>query len=125
MTTKRLLAVVASIVGTAVILGIVSIEADMHATTYMADERATMAEPARPVDAGAFLVAEIVQDGDEMLLFPQTGDVIRCNDGEVRAADGPYVFEDGRLYTWVDGRKHRVWLYGVVARNRPNVRVDG
>jgi hypothetical protein len=120
-----LLAVIASIVGTAVILGIMSIEADMRATTYMADERATMTEPARPVDAGAFLVAEIVQDGDEMLLFPQTGDVIRCNDGEVRAADGPYVFEDGRLYTWVDGRKHRVWLYGVVARNRPNVRVDG
>jgi hypothetical protein len=51
--------------------------------------------------------------------------VVRCNQGEIRTEDGPYSFEDGKLYAWVEGHRQRVWLFGVVADERPSLQVDG
>ena len=125
LTTRRLLTVVLGIIGVAIVLGLLSLNAEMHAATWTAAETVATDGGASPVDSGAFVVAEIVRDGDEMLLFPQTGDVIRCNDGAIETADAPYLFKDGKLYTWVNGHRHRVWLFGVVAQTRPSIRVDG
>ncbi len=125
MTVKRLLTVVFAIVSATVALGIVSLSAQLQAATAMAGERVVRADSEDPVDPGAYLVADVVGNGDEMLLFPQTGAVIRCSRGQIRQMDGPCVFENGRIYTWVNGRKHRVWLFGVVSEKAPNVRVDG
>jgi hypothetical protein len=125
MTLKRLLTIVFGIVGIAILLGILSLNTEMQAATVMAGEGATRPPEAPPLDPSAFLVAEVVKGGDEMLLFPQTGDAIRCNNGTICNADAPYLFQDGKLYTWVKGHKHRVWLFGVVSESRPSVQVDG
>jgi len=123
MTIRRLLTVVFGIIGIATALGIVSLNAEMHAASFMAGESVAQAAEPEQIDPSAFLVAEIVRDGDEMLLFPQTGDVIRSHDSSIVEDDGPYLFQDGKLYTWVKGDKRRVWLFGVIAEERPSVRV--
>jgi hypothetical protein len=125
MTIKRLLTVVVAICAGALAVGLMSLSAEMRAVTWMAGEGVAQADTTHPVDSGAYLVANVVGDGDEMLLFPQTGDVIRCKGGTICTEDGPYAFDSGRLYTWVNGHKHRVWLFGVVADEQPNVHVDG
>ena len=125
MTVKRLLTVVFGIVGIAIAMGVLSLSAQMQAATCTAGESVGHAGERQRVDPGAFLVADIVRDGDQMLLFPQTGEAVRCKDGAICTTDGPYLFEDGKLYTWVNAHRHRIWLFGVISESRPSVQVNG
>jgi hypothetical protein len=125
MTVKRL-TIVVGIVSVGLVLGILSVNAEMHATTAVAAEglRDVGAGSSQAVEDMVVLEAELLPNRQPLILFPQTRDALVCERDTVAPGEGAFAFKDGRIYTWANGERQQVWLFAVVARDKPNVRVD-
>jgi hypothetical protein len=125
MTVKRL-TIVVGIVSIGLVLGILSINAEMHATTAAAAEsvREAGAKLDPPVADTLVLEAELLPGGQPLVLLPETRDALICRRDTVGASEEAFGFKDGKVYTWVKGERQRVWLFAVVANDRPHVCVE-
>lgn len=125
MTVGRLLGIVLTMAIVAGALGALSISAQMQAVAVGAAESSPQGRPhvIRTIDEAAYLETNLVREGQKLLLFPQTGEVIVSDGKQVRYPDRTYLFKDGKIYTWIDGHMKRVWLFGVIADCPPSITV--
>ncbi len=74
-------------------------------------------EPGTPVHA------ELLGDGRGVWLMPGASDIAVADGRDVRSLNPGCTYRDGVFYILEDGVRKRVWLYAVVAEERPSVAV--
>ena len=124
----RLLAVTVIVLLAFVAIGVVSLTGTMEGaeaaarTPELAQDGSGRHLPYRPV----LIEAELIDDGRTVLLAPHANGVAIQAEGDVQAMGPACWFADGKFYA-VDGEAgpaERVWLFAVVAEDKPEVSIQ-
>jgi len=123
----RLLAVTVVVLLAFVAIGVVSLTGTMEGaeaaarTSELAQDGSGRHVPYQPV----LIEAELVDDGRTILLVPHAHEVGIRTGNDVQAMGPACWFADGKFYA-VDGeagRAERVWLFAVVAEEKPELSI--
>ena len=124
----RLLAVTVIVLLAFVAIGVVSLTGTMEGaeaaarTSELAEDGSGRHVPYQPV----LIEAELVDDGRTILLVPHAHEVAIKADGDVQTMGPACWFADGKFYTTDAevGGARRVWLFAVVAEEKPDVSIQ-
>jgi len=119
MTTLLVLIVI-------LVFGWISIDSQFYALERTTDDSTTLRvagarqQLAKPV----VIDAELLPEGQEVVLMPQYQDVLVRNGDRVEPAEGSFSFRDGKLHYWGDTHPKRAWVFVVISEDKPKVTVE-
>ncbi len=122
MALTRLLNIVLLLLMVCAVAGFLSIHAEMTAAASAAQGHEGLISSGNASQPIA-LVAELVPEGDELVILPEIPDMLVRNAQGVSGIAGTCEVESGKLYTRRDLRRQRIWLFAVIADQRPTVAV--
>jgi hypothetical protein len=123
MAVGRLINIVLLVLMVGAVAGLLSIQGELTAAASAAHDGQLLVsqlDAKEPV----MVVAELVPEGKELLILPQIPDMLLRRGREIEQLSGTCVYEDGKLYAWRKADKTRVWLFAVIADEKPRVTLD-
>lgn len=122
MKISRLISIVLLLFGIIGVMGLVSIQGELTAAASAAQAKETIATGV--IDGQLVVIeAEMVPEGRHLLLAPQVDDVLVKHARKIESLEGTYQFEDGKVYAWHGYERQRMWLFAVMADEKPEITV--
>ncbi len=110
------------------VCGWISIDSQFYAleTSVEADGRLDIAKARHSLEQPVVLEAELLPEGQSILLMPQYDDILLRDGKSIVQMDGSVDFDEGngKYVRWENLRPKRVWLFMVVSDEKPKVTVE-
>lgn len=123
MALTRLLNIVLLLLMVCAVAGFLSIQAEMTAVASAAKDQNRLVSPVNGKQP-MVITAELVPEGQELLILPEIPDLLVRNAEGVTELATTCQEDDGKLYAWQGLRRTRVWLFAVIADEKPRVTSD-
>ncbi len=123
MAVGRLINIVLLLLMVGAVAGLLSIHGELTAAASAAQDEGLLVsqlDAKQPV----VVVTELLPVGKELLILPEIPDMLLRNGREMEPLPGTCLYEDGSLYAWRKAHKTRVWLFAVIAEEKPKVTID-
>ncbi len=108
------------------IFGWISIDSQFYALESTTDDstRLNVARAREHLAKPVTIDAELLPEGQDVVLMPQYQDILARNGDSVEPAEEPYDFRDGKFYYWGDTHPKRAWVFVVISEDKPKVTVE-
>ncbi len=122
---SRLLLLTLLLLIVVLVFGWISIDSEFYALETGVENagRMDIAQARQRLEKPVVVEAELLPEGRSVLLLPQYNDIIARDGKSVIPLEGSVGFDDGKYTYWGDMRPKRVWLFMVIAKDKPKITV--
>jgi hypothetical protein len=123
MALSRLLNIVLLLLMVCAVAGFLSIQAEMTAVASAANDQETLVSSVSGKQP-MVIAAELMPEDQELLILPEIPDLLVKNGRGVTELNATCQVDDGKLYAWQGLHRTRIWLFAIIADERPRMTID-